>query len=151
MDREVILQELEGRPLREALARILSALEAEAGTVHRLDGDGVLHLETHAGAIPDQLLPVITRIPVGKGMAGLAAARREPVRICNLQTGASSDARPGAQSTGMRGSLCVPMMDNDRLVGALGVAVAREREFTDDEAGWLMRAGTILGKAFALL
>ncbi len=151
MDRETILRDLEGLALGDALARILSALDAETGTVHRLGGDGVLRLESYAGTIPERLLSVIARIPVGKGMAGLTAERCEPVQICNLQTDASSDARPGARSTGMRGSLCVPMMDDDRLVGVLGVAVGREREFTETESGWLMRAGTILGRAFAPL
>ncbi len=149
MAAEEALHDLNGRALGDALARILSALDAQTGTVHRLCGDGLLHLETQAGAIPDQLLPVIARIPVGKGMAGLAAERGEPVQICNLQTDASGDVRPGARSTGMRGSICVPMKDNGRLVGVLGVAVAWEREFTDAEAGWLTRAGTILAKAFA--
>ena len=131
----------------QALSRILAALEAETGTVHRLRPDGLLHLEQHAGGIPNALLPVIRRIPVGKGMAGLAAERAEPVQVCNLQTDASGTVRPEARSTGMRGSICVPMMKGGRLVGVLGVAVAHERDFSDSEAAWLLEAGAILAQS----
>ena len=143
-----VVQELSGLRIGPALAKILGTIRAETGTVHRLGHDGLLHLEEHAGSIPDHLLPVIRRIPVGKGMAGLAAERGEPVQMCNLQTDTSGDARPKARSTGMGGSICVPMERSGRLVGVLGVAVAREREFTDAEVGWLAEAGAILAREF---
>ena len=147
MARDGTLDDIAGLPLADALGRVLASMEAETGTVHRLAPDGMLRLAAHAGAFPAQLLPAIRRIPVGKGMAGLAAERGEPVQICNLQTDASGDSRPGARATGMRGSICVPMKDGGRLVGVLGVAVAREREFTADEARWLTAAGTALAAA----
>ena len=142
-----ILPELARLPVADALGRILMEMDADTGTVHVLGSDGLLHLVRHAGAIPDRLLPVIERIPIGKGMAGLAAERKEPVQICNLQTDSTGDARPGARATGMRGSICVPMNDKGRLVGVLGVAVARERDFTAAEADWLSRAGALLASA----
>lgn len=134
----------EGLDLAGALGRILQALDAETGTIHALETDGHLHLRQHAGSIPDRLLPVIRRIPVGKGMAGLAAERGEPVQVCNLQTDASGDVRPGARVTGMQGSICVPMRKGGALVGVLGVAVDREREFTPEETAWLENAGESL-------
>lgn len=140
------LRELDRLALDDALARILSELDAETGTVHRLRVDGMLCLEEHAGGIPPGLLPVIRRIPVGKGMAGLAAERGAPVQICNLQTDAGGEARPGARSTGMRGSICVPMQRGGRTVGVLGVAVAHEREFDADETGWLAKAAAVLAR-----
>lgn len=146
MPDKTALQELGSLPVPQALSKILAALEAETGTVHWLRSDGLLHLEQHAGGIPDALLPVIQRIPVGKGMAGLAAERVEPVQVCNLQSDASGTARPGARSTGMRGSICVPMMKGGQLVGVLGVAVGHERDFSDSETAWLLKAGTILAE-----
>ena len=143
-----VFREIGELKLGDALARILRELSADTGTVHRLRADGLLHLEEYSGGIPDELLPVIQRIPVGKGMAGLAALRGEPVQICNLQTDSSGDARPGARSTGMQGSICVPMEHDGRLVGVLGVAVAREREFSADEAAWLGQAGAVLASDF---
>ena len=142
------IRELAGLKLEDALARILCELKADTGTVHRLREDGLLHLQAHLGGIPQHLLPVIRLIPVGKGMAGLAAERGEPVQICNLQADSSGAARPGARSTGMQGSICVPMKHERRLVGVLGVAVACEREFDAAETAWLQRASAVLASEF---
>ncbi len=138
------LRGLGALPVRDALGLILDKLDADTGTVHKLRADGLLHLEAHFGEIPAKLLPVIARIPVGKGMAGVAAERLEPVQTCNLQEESAGVVRPGAKATGMRGSLCVPMMNGGRLAGVLGVAVGREREFSDAETAWLLAAGEVL-------
>lgn len=130
----------------QALAAALEHLSAETGTIHRLGEDGMLHLEAHAGGIPDHLLPVIRTIPVGKGIAGLTVQNNEPVDLCNLQTDASGQARPGAKATGARGSICVPMRRGGKAVGALGVAVAEERAFSDEEIADLLAAAEILAE-----
>ena len=127
-----------------ALALTLAELDADTGTIHKLAADGALHLEAHAGGIPQSLLPVIRRIPAGKGIAGLAVERRAPVDMCNLQTDASGDARPGAKTTGVKGSICVPLMKDGRAVGALGVATLRERRFNSEETALLMQIGEAL-------
>ena len=38
------------------------------------------------------------------------------------------------------------MMKGTRLVGVLGVAVERERDFSDSETDWLLEAGAILAE-----
>jgi GAF domain-containing protein len=133
-----------GAEAKQALQAAIERFEADTGTLHRLGDDGMLHLEAYAGNIPDALLPVIQTIPVGKGIAGLAVERREPVDLCNLQTDASGQARPGAKSTGVKGSICVPMMAGERAVGALGIATVRERTFTAAEVEELMALGRAL-------
>jgi L-methionine (R)-S-oxide reductase len=130
-----------------ALRLTLGRLQADTGTIHRLGADGMLHLEAWAGGIPDELLPVIRTIPVGKGIAGLAVERRAPVDLCNLQTDASGAARPRARETGVKGSICVPMLAGEEPVGALGVATARERVFTEEETRELLEIGRILADA----
>ena len=130
------------RVLRLALAHF----QAETGTIHELGSDGVLHLTAWTDGIPDHLLPLIRDVPVGKGIAGLAVERKEPVDLCNLQTDDSGTARPKARDTGVKGSICVPMMDDDRAVGALGIGTAEEREFRVDEVELLMSVGRLLAK-----
>lgn len=129
-----------------ALTAALERLSAQTGTIHRLGDDGMLHLEAHAGGIPDHLLPVIQTIPVGKGIAGLTVQQNEPVDLCNLQTDDSGKARPGAKATGARGSICVPMRRGGKPVGALGVAVDQERAFTEEEIAELLAAAEILAE-----
>src|SRR5215471_6593299 len=85
----------------------LAHFGAQAGTVHLLR-DGVLKLAATKN-IPEMVARIVETVPIGKGIAGLAAERLEPITICNLQTDNSGQARPGAKATGMEGSLAVPM------------------------------------------
>jgi L-methionine (R)-S-oxide reductase len=130
----------------QVLQLTIDHLGAETGTIHRLGPDGLLHLEARAGNIPAELLPVIQTIPVGKGIAGLAVERKAPVDLCNLQTDNSGAARPGAKRTGVKGSICVPIMAGERAVGALGVGTGEERQFREDETQLLLAVGRILGE-----
>ena len=123
----------------------LDQFEADTGTLHRLGQDGLLHLEAWAGSIPDELLPVIRTIPVGKGIAGLAVERNEAVDLCNLQTDQSGTARPGARQTGVRGSICIPVRARGKAVGALGIATEAERAFSEQEIALLMEVGRVMG------
>src|SRR6516162_5327634 len=117
----------------EALRQILAEFKAQIGTIHTLEPDGMLHMRAHTPGIPEPVLAASRVIPVGKGIAGLAVERKAPVNLCNLQSDKSGDARPGAKATGAMGSLCVPMMDGERPVGALGIAAMGERQFTKEE------------------
>ena len=122
------------------LNRILREFAAESGTVHFLGEDGMLHLAASHG-IPPVVLEKVQRIPVGKGMAGLAVERRQPVNTCNLQTDTSGDVRPGARATGLQGAVAVPIFDGGDVVGALGIGVSQERVFSETELQRLMDLG----------
>jgi GAF domain-containing protein len=132
--------------LQAALDQILAAFDCQAGTLHTLPpGAAVMELRAQRG-VPEVLLDRVRRIPIGKGMAGLAAERREPVRVCNLQTDDSGAAKPAARATGMEGSISVPLLDGDTLRGALGIAKALEHDFSDDETRLLMEAGAAIAR-----
>jgi len=131
----------------DVLVRILAKFGADSGTIHTLGDDGVLHLKAASAGIPQVVLDTIQRVPVGKGMAGLAVERRQPVDACNIQTDASGDVRPGARATGLQGSIVVPMLRGDAAVGALGVANRHERTFTEDETALLVEVGRVLARA----
>jgi len=94
----------------DALARILTEFAGDSGTIHLLGDDGVLHLRAASAGIPQVVLDTIKDVPVGKGMAGLAVERRQPVNACNIQTDGSGDVRPGARATGLQGSIVVPIL-----------------------------------------
>jgi L-methionine (R)-S-oxide reductase len=127
-----------------SLARIIQHFGADSGTIHLLGEDGVLHLKAASAGIPEVVLELVRRVPVGKGMAGLAVERREPVSACNIQTDASGDVRPGAKATGLQGSIVVPILRDDVAVGALGIASRQERTFTDAEAALLLVVARLL-------
>lgn len=132
-----------------ALALVQQELGAVMGTLHRLGDDAHLHLVAASPGIPPPVLEASRRIPVGKGIAGEAAATGKPVTLCNLQTDASGVARPGAKTTGLGGSLCVPTFDGDRVVGTLGIGWMGERAISDDETATLLRAGRALAPALS--
>ena len=82
---------LNGVAWQDTLTQILARMNADSGTIHVLGDDGVLHLKAASDGIPQIVLDTIKDVPVGKGMAGLAVERKQPVNACNIQT--DSDRR----------------------------------------------------------
>ena len=120
----------------EVLRAALAHFQCDAGTVHLLK-DGALSLAAHVN-IPPPVVQIVQTVPIGKGIAGLAAERREPVSLCNLQTDTSGQARPTAKTTGMEGSVAVPMLHDGALRGVLGIAKAQAHDWTDAEKAELL-------------
>ncbi len=142
--REILTATDDEAGMAAALAVIQQALGAQMGTLHRLGDDDHLHLVAASPGIPEPVLAASRRIPLGKGIAGEAAASAKPVTLCNLQTDTSGVARPGAKATGLGGSLCVPVFAGERVVGTLGVGWMGERAIGDAETATLVAAGRLL-------
>lgn len=133
-------------PWGDVLAAVTKHFDCPVGTIHLLDAaDGMLHLAAFQG-LPQPVLEKVQVIPIGKGMAGIAAERREPVQMCNLQTDDSGVAKPNARLTKMEGSIAAPMMDGDRLFGVLGVAKPVSYDFSAEESALLMQCGAALSR-----
>jgi L-methionine (R)-S-oxide reductase len=130
----------------DALATIVRHFGADSGTIHFVGDDGMLHLAAATPGFPEAVLKTINVIPVGKGMAGLAVERRQPVDACNIQTDASGDVRPGARSTGLAGAIVVPIFRGEDVIGSLGVANRAPRSFREAEIGELLDAGRALAE-----
>ncbi len=125
----------------EFLSQAIADFGCTTGTLHRLDpADRHLKLVAQQG-IPEALMPIIQSIPVGKGIAGVAAERLEPVEMCNLQTDSSGVARTGAKQTQVQGTLAVPVLDGQRLCGTLGIGKLVPYVFTAEEKERLMHLG----------
>lgn len=133
------------------LAEVLCSFNCQTGTLHRADGSGeFLDLVVQSG-VPEFLLPKISRIPFGKGIAGVAAERREPVELCNLQEDLGGVARPDARQTQVSGSLAVPVFspDGTRVLGTLGVGMHAPHDFTEDEKSRLSAIAARVGEAWS--
>lgn len=118
----------------ETLSSILAQFDCQTGTLHAIDpATQRLALLAQQG-IPDFLLDKIDQIPIGKGVAGCAAQRGEPVQMCNLQTDTSGVARPDAKHTKVEGALAVPIFAVDRsVIGVLGIGKMKPYEFTAEQ------------------
>lgn len=133
---------------QKVLSECIACFGCSTGTLHFLEADSdILKLQAQIG-IPPFLLPKVSQIPIGKGMAGIAAERREPVEMCNLQTDTSGVARPAAKETKVEGSIAVPIMLDGALYGTLGIAKPVSYEFTEDERRELMVIGAEIAKVF---
>lgn len=123
------------------LSEIIKEFDCSTGTIHTMDSaTGLLILQAHQG-IPEFLLPKMLEIPVGKGMAGIAAERKQAVEMCNLQTDDSGVARPAARDTKVEGSIAVPMMLGGKVYGTLGIAKPVPYDFTEKETASLLEIG----------
>ena len=128
----------------DALSAIIAHFHADSGTIHMLEPDGILHLKAASAGLPEVVLAAVRLVPPGKGMAGLAFERGEPVNKCNIQTATGGDVQPGARATGMEGALVVPVFRGDEPAGALGIANRAERIFSEEETALLIAAGRVI-------
>jgi hypothetical protein len=115
-----------------------------AGTVHMRSGPDELALEA-AQNIPEPVKNVVRTIPRGKGMAGLAFERNEPVSTCNIKTDSSGQVRPGARAVDAKAGVALPVHDAQGEIRAIvGVAFTDEKTLSDEELSALARAAASL-------
>lgn len=127
------------------LSDTLALFNCPTGTLHCLNSETqILSLIAQRG-LPEAILPMVTHIPVGKGMAGICAERREVVQTCNLQTDTSGVVRPGAKETRMEGAITVPIIANNELLGTLGIAKPIPYDFSSDETTSLTLISEAIG------
>ncbi|HXS19359.1 MAG TPA: GAF domain-containing protein [Polyangiaceae bacterium] len=118
--------------LHDWLIGFLTRFGATSGTIHLRTSDSDLQLAASHN-IPPQVLQVVREIPLGKGMAGLAWQRNEPVSTCNLQTDSSGDVRPGAKAVQAQAAVALPIHHADEVMGVVGIAFAEQRSLSEQE------------------
>jgi L-methionine (R)-S-oxide reductase len=114
-----------------------------AGTVHVQRGED-LYL-TAAHNIPPNVLSIVAHVPHGKGMAGLAQVKKEPVQTCNLQTDETGNIKPGAKAVDAQAAVALPVLDDKGALRAVvGIAWSTEREIGSTEEQALMKLAAAL-------
>ncbi|WP_338704117.1 GAF domain-containing protein (plasmid) [Streptomyces sp. Q6] len=114
------------------LRDLLDRHGAVAGTVHVVRDD-VLHISA-AHNIPPKVQKITARIPLGKGMAGLAWEQDRPIQTCNLKEDDSGVVKPGAGAVDGKAAVALPVRGADGTVRAVvGLAWLDERELTEGE------------------
>ncbi len=82
---------------------------------------------------PFQGRPACVRIPVGKGVCGTAAQRREAVVVTDIEKFPGHIACDAAS----RSEVVVPLLRNGRLLGVLDLDSPRRNRFNDDDRSGL--------------
>jgi L-methionine (R)-S-oxide reductase len=116
----------------EWLRALLGRHKAVAGTVHVVRGD----MLTIAGAIniPPKVQEVTAKIPIGKGMAGLAWQHDKPIQTCNLKDDHTGAVKPGAKAVDAKAAVAMPIHDGSGTVRAVvGLAWMHDHELTKAE------------------
>lgn len=117
-----------------------------AGTVHVRDGDNLRLSAAHN--IPPPVLQVVAGVARGKGMAGLAQVRRQPVRTCDLQTDTSGDVKPGARAVNAQSAIALPVLDAEgEACAVVGVAWAEAGDIDAGTERALMERAAQLARA----
>src|ERR1041385_3226019 len=125
------------------LESLIDDVGGVAGTVHVQRGED-LYL-TAAHNIPPPVVQIVAHVPHGKGMAGVAQVKKQPVQTCNLQTDASGTIKPGAKAVDAQAAVALPVLDDGGGVRAVvGVAWRREGEIgADQEQAMMQRAAQL--------
>ena len=133
---------------RDPIANAANATAAIFYSLPDLNWAGVYFLRGPELVVgPFQGRPACTRIPLGRGVCGTAAAERRSVRVPDVA------AFPGhiACDPASRSELVVPLICVERLVGVLDLDSPRLARFDDaDQAGCEMLA-TMLARHLAAL
>jgi hypothetical protein len=120
------------------LESLIVELGGIAGTVHVQRGED-LYL-TAAHNIPPQVEAIVAHVAHGKGMAGVAQVKKEPVQTCNLQTDDSGNIKPGAKAVNAQSAIALPVFDGAGAVRAVvGIAWNREGEIGPADCESMMK------------
>jgi len=131
------------RELDVWLENFLAQHGATSGTIHRFR-DGGLRLAASVN-IPPPVQQLVAWVPSGKGMAGLALERREPILTCNLKEDQTGNVKPGAKAVDARAAVAIPVNDAAGNVRAVvGIAFLEERDFTPADLEGLQRSASTL-------
>lgn len=117
-----------------------------AGTVHRVTGPQLLGM-TAAHNIPPKVQDIVRTIPLGKGMAGLAFERNEPVTTCNIKTDNTGQVKPGAKAIDAHAGVALPVHDaNGQVRAVVGIAYMEEKTLLESELAALAAAAKKLAE-----
>jgi L-methionine (R)-S-oxide reductase len=113
------------------LEAFLSRHGAVAGSAHWHTGGGLQLVATVH--IPPPVRQAVEWVPSGKGMAGLALERGQPVQTCNLQEDRSGAVKPGARAVDAKAAVALPVRNPEgAIVAVVGAAWMDERQLDDE-------------------
>lgn len=116
--------------MNQWLRGLLGRHGAVAGTVHVVRGDALEISAAHN--IPPRVQEVTAKIPLGKGMAGLAWQHDKPISTCNLKEDETGAVKPGARAVDGKAAVALPVHASSGAVRAVvGLAWADERDLPD--------------------
>lgn len=100
---------------------------------------------TAAHNIPPNVVAIVAHVPHGKGMAGAAQVKKQPVQTCNLQTDDTGTVKPGAKAVNAQAAVALPVLDQTGAVLAVvGIAWSNEGDIGTAEEQAMMKLAAAL-------
>ena len=125
------------------LESLIGQLGGIAGTVHVQRGEDLFLTAAHN--IPPNVIAIVAHVPHGKGMAGVAQVKKQPVQTCNLQTDETGNIKPGARAVNAQAAIALPVFDDAGAVRAVvGIAWSHEAEIGAEEQMTMMKLAAAL-------
>lgn len=130
----------------DVLLAVMQDFDACTGSLHRWNPHTqLLEMVAHSG-IPPFVLSKVMEIPLGKGIAGVAAQTREPVELCNLQADLGGVAKEDARKTQAHGTIAVAIESSTgELLGTIGVGKSVAHDFTCEEKSRIQNYANDIG------
>jgi serine phosphatase RsbU (regulator of sigma subunit) len=130
--------------LSELLARTRDLLQADTATMLLLDQSGRQLVAVASVGIEEEVSQGV-RVPVGRGFAGMIAARQQPIVVDHVDD--TTVVNPLLWEHGLQVLAGVPLVVAGELLGVLHVGAVTARLFTDDDLYLLQLVGDRLALA----
>lgn len=121
------------RALLETITRITTeAMQADSCSIYLLDAQTQrLVLKATTGLFREAV--DVAYLNWGHGLTGWAAAQRAPVAVQNAQSDARFEEVPNTREKPFASLMAVPLISQDRLIGAMNVQTLAERAWDDGD------------------
>jgi signal transduction histidine kinase len=130
--------------LDKTLDLVMSYLEVEAGEIFLCEDDEkILRLALHRGSFEENLSDM-DRFRFGEGFIGMVAASGKPLVSSNLRQDMRY-LRPAVLEAGFQSIACIPLAAGGKVVGVMGAATRRLRQYDEREIHILTAIGTWAG------
>ncbi|MGB8706395.1 MAG: PAS domain S-box protein [Dehalococcoidia bacterium] len=143
----VVSQSLELKQiLNSSIDSIIEIMNVDAVLIFLLNQElGELVLHDHKG-VSDSFVRSVDSLKLGEGLNGMVAQTGVPAFIKD----ASRDGRltkTAVKEEGIRSQVIVPLKSKGKVMGTIGVAMHRHRQFNQDEVELLAAVGNQIGVA----
>jgi PAS domain S-box-containing protein len=127
---QVALEHLSLQDLLDALLeRIVEVLDADTAAILLVEADGKLHVRATAGGPGGD---GTVGIPIGEGMAGRVAERREPLLVPDISK--IELYRSTLRDRGINSVVAIPLVVEDRVIGVVHAGSEAYAQFVEDDA-----------------
>ena len=132
--------------LKNALTEILEAIEMDSGQAFRLDSDSRTLVSIAQQGYSEEFARSTARLPLSASIVGAAAEQGRPL-VRQLRHHPQDAVRDLLEAEGARLTICIPLIAQSRIVGAINLSNRTFRTVTPEESSLLASIGHQIGVA----